>query len=186
MIYNSIASEIEHPLVTAAVIDGSFLIAAVYSKCDLTLVGLFFTIAVGAQGFMSSSLLVNAMDLCPNYAGTLTGAMGTFGCSMGVLVPVVISFLTPNVGSEVSPAAVRLPIKTIYSDFSRCNLNGESYFILRWWLILSKSEPIPFGAQGKFSHGTIRKVTLLKCRSKTLLANKKPQAEREINKEILI
>lgn len=68
-----------------------------YSKCDLILVGIFFTIGVGAQGFMSSSLLVNAMDLCPNYAGTVTGAMGSFGCFMGVLVPLVISFLTPNV-----------------------------------------------------------------------------------------
>lgn len=74
--------------------------AAAYGGCDLNVVGTFFTIAVGAQGFMSSSICLNVMDLCPNYAGMLSGVIGVFACCMGILVPIAVSFLTPNVSSE--------------------------------------------------------------------------------------
>lgn len=81
-------------------VDAIFLLAATYSGCDLTLVGLSFTIAVGAQGIIASSLILNPMDLSPNYAGTLSGIMGTFGCVMGIVVPIAVSQLTPNVSQS--------------------------------------------------------------------------------------
>lgn len=71
--------------------------AAAYGGCDLNVVGTFFTFAVGGQGFLAASLFVNAIDLCPNYAGMISGIVGIFGCCMGILVPIAVSFLTPNV-----------------------------------------------------------------------------------------
>lgn len=85
---------------TAAVVGGSFIMAAAYGGCDLNVVGTFFTIAVGGQGFLSASLFINVMDLAPNYAGVLSGIIGVFGCCMGILVPNAVSFLTPNVSRD--------------------------------------------------------------------------------------
>lgn len=82
---------------TACTIGGVFIIAAAYAGCDITIVGAFFTIAVGAQGLNSASLTLNPMDLSPNYAGMLVGIIGTFSCCMGIIVPVMISYLAPNV-----------------------------------------------------------------------------------------
>lgn len=67
------------------------------SRCDLTLVDISFNVAVGAQGIISAGLILNPIDLSPNYAGTLAGIMGTFGCLMGIVVPIIVSQLTPNV-----------------------------------------------------------------------------------------
>lgn len=61
------------------------------------LVGIFFIIAVGSQGFFATSSLVNAMDLSPNYSGTITGFTNGVGSLTGILVPWVIGVLTPNV-----------------------------------------------------------------------------------------
>lgn len=82
---------------SAAVIVAVFVLAATYSGCDLTLVGISFIVAVGALGIISASLILNPMDLSTNYAGTLSGIMGTFGCLMGVVVPIAVSQMTPNV-----------------------------------------------------------------------------------------
>lgn len=84
-------------LCAACAIGGTFIIAAAYAGCDITVVGTFFTIAVGAQGLNSASLTLNPMDLSPNYAGMLVGVIGTFSCCMGIVVPVAISRLAPNV-----------------------------------------------------------------------------------------
>lgn len=81
----------------ASIIGGAFILAAAYGGCNLSVVGSFFAITVGAQGFLSASLFLNAMDLCPNFAGVLTGIIGAIACCMGILVPVVVSYLTPNV-----------------------------------------------------------------------------------------
>lgn len=75
--------------------------AAAYGGCDLNVVGAFITIAVGGQGFLSPSLCANEADLCPNYAGILSGINGTLACIIGVLVPIAVSYLTPNVSGWI-------------------------------------------------------------------------------------
>lgn len=82
---------------SAAVLVSVFVLAATYSGCDLTMVGISFIVAVGALGIISASLILNPMDLTSNYAGTLSGIMGTFGCLMGIVVPIAVSQMTPNV-----------------------------------------------------------------------------------------
>lgn len=85
----------------ASSIDGIFVLAAAYGGCDVTLIGTFFTIAVGGKGLLSSSIYLISVDLSPNYAGLLTGIYKTFSCFMGILVPIVISQLTPNVSRKL-------------------------------------------------------------------------------------
>lgn len=81
----------------ASTVDGIFVFAAAYGGCDVSLIGTFFTVAVGAKGLLTSSIYLISVDLSPNYAGLLTGIYKTFSCFMGILVPLVISQLTPNV-----------------------------------------------------------------------------------------
>lgn len=83
--------------ISASIIDGVFVIAASYAGCDAILVGLFFTIAVGAQGLHTSSTMINAMDLSPNYAGTITGISNGISSCTGIVVPWIIGVMTPNV-----------------------------------------------------------------------------------------
>lgn len=82
---------------SAALIDGSFVLAAAYAGCDAMLVGIFFIMAVGSEGFLAASSMVNPMDLSPNFAGTLTGFTNGIGSVTGIIVPWVIGVLTPNV-----------------------------------------------------------------------------------------
>lgn len=84
-------------ILLASGIDGCFIIMASYAGCNAMLVGLFFTISVGAEGFLTSSMLVNPMDLSPNYSGTITGMGNGIGSLMGIAVPSIIGLLTPNV-----------------------------------------------------------------------------------------
>lgn len=83
--------------ITASSIEGSFILAAAYGGCDPMLIGAYFTIAVGSQGLQTAGDMVNPMDLSPNYSGTITALSSGAGCIMGVLVPVLIGLLTPNV-----------------------------------------------------------------------------------------
>lgn len=87
--------------ISASVVDGSFVIAAAYAGCDAMLVGAFFALAVGAQGLQTSSIMVNPLDLSPNYSGMITGITGAISCCMGVLVPVIIGILAPNVSHAI-------------------------------------------------------------------------------------
>lgn len=73
------------------------MIAAAYSGCNALLVGIFFAISVGATGLQTSSLWINAIDLSPNYSGTLCGFSSTFSSLAGTLGPMLVGFLTPNV-----------------------------------------------------------------------------------------
>lgn len=61
------------------------------------LIGLFFIVSVGSRGFLTSSSLMNSMDLSPNYAGTLTALSNGIGSTTGIFVPLVVGLLTPNV-----------------------------------------------------------------------------------------
>lgn len=117
----------------ASSVDGIFVLAAAYGGCDITLIGTFFTIAVGAKGLLSSSIYLISVDLSPNYAGILTGIYKTFSCFMGILVPLVISRLTPNVCLHaIQIHTVQMTIANKYNRFivfiSPPKRNGVRYF----------------------------------------------------------
>lgn len=109
--------------------DSIFLLVAMYSGCDLVLIGASFTIAVGAMGALAASLLINPMDLSPNYAGTIFGVLGTFSDFMGVIAPNTASYLTPNVSCfKFKYALFHLKHICFHFPFSHCNPNGAMCF----------------------------------------------------------
>lgn len=112
--------------------------AAAYGGCDPAIVGLFFTISVGATGLQTSGIFVNSIDLSPNYSGTISGLSSTFGALSGVLGPALVGFLTPNVNIEPEfPVLATLKLAELlyakYTDsyffyHSLFNQNGVSSF----------------------------------------------------------
>lgn len=99
-IYLSISLSQSSPAVTASTINGVFILVAAYAGCDPMLVGASVAVAVGANGLETSSIMINSLDLSPNFAGMITGIIGTIACIMGVAVPIVVSFLTPNISNS--------------------------------------------------------------------------------------
>ena len=49
------------------------------------------------MGAFIPSLKVNALDLSPNYAGTMMALVGGIGAISGILTPYLVGILTPNV-----------------------------------------------------------------------------------------
>lgn len=49
------------------------------------------------MGTFVPSLKVNALDLSPNFAGTLMAIVGTIGCLSGVIAPYIVGVMVPNV-----------------------------------------------------------------------------------------
>lgn len=49
------------------------------------------------MGAFVPSLKVNALDLSPNYAGTLMALVGGIGAISGIITPYLVGVLTPNV-----------------------------------------------------------------------------------------
>lgn len=88
-----------------AAVDIIFLLLAMYSGCNVALVGFSFAMSVGALGALASALLINPMDLSPNFAGTIFGILGTFSDLMGVIAPIAASVLAPNVSCNTSESA---------------------------------------------------------------------------------
>lgn len=84
--------------IPAAALDGTFILAAAFGGCNPLLIGFFFIISVGSRGFLTSSSLMNSMDLSPNYAGTLTALSNGIGSLTGIFVPVMVGSVTSNVG----------------------------------------------------------------------------------------
>lgn len=102
---------------TASAINGSFVLGAAYAGCDPLMVGTLFAIAVGADGLEPSSIMINPLDLSPNFSGMICGITGSISCIMGIAVPVVISFLTPHVSDEQSGAVRTLFTTSCFSIY---------------------------------------------------------------------
>lgn len=116
-------------------IDAIFLLAAAYAGCNELLVGAFFTIAVGSQGFFATSSLLNPMDLSPNFSGIITGLSNGVGCMAGVAVPWVIGILTPNVSANIRKAKAELKFKIIIFLLIQQSLQSEWRIV--FWLSVS-------------------------------------------------
>ncbi|XP_046750564.1 putative inorganic phosphate cotransporter [Diprion similis] len=72
------------------------LIAASYAGCDRLVVTILFTAGVGTMGPIFSSVMVNALDLSPNYSGTLMGITNGIASLVGIVAPYAVGVLTPN------------------------------------------------------------------------------------------
>lgn len=72
------------------------IISASYAGCDKVLVAMSFAAGMGLMGAFVPSLKVNALDLSPNYAGTLMALVGGIGAISGILTPYLVGILTPN------------------------------------------------------------------------------------------
>lgn len=76
---------------------GVGMIAASYAGCDRTAVVVLFTVSTGTMGTFYPGMKVNALDLSPNYAGTLMAIVNGIGAFTGIITPYLVGVLTPDV-----------------------------------------------------------------------------------------
>lgn len=116
------------PRITGAILDGTFLIIAAYISCEAWLAGLFFMISIGSQGMFVASSVIIAMDLSPNFAGSITALTNCVASMAGFVVPVVVGYLTPNVSQIELITLFKFPSFYMSSFYSHPVLNGAPYF----------------------------------------------------------
>lgn len=73
------------------------LIIASYIGCDQTAVIVTFTVFVGLMGTFYPGMKVNALDLSPNYAGTLMAIVNGIGSITGIITPYLVGVITKDV-----------------------------------------------------------------------------------------
>lgn len=74
-----------------------FIVSASYAGCDHMTVVALFTIGMGFMGTFYCGMKVNALDLAPNFAGTLMAIVNGIGAITGVITPYLVGMVTPNV-----------------------------------------------------------------------------------------
>ncbi|CAK9834371.1 Putative inorganic phosphate cotransporter [Anthophora retusa] len=75
---------------------GAFVVGASYAECDRTLVVIMFTLGTTLMGTFYPGMKVNALDLSPNYSGTLMALVNGIGAFTGILTPYIVGVLTPH------------------------------------------------------------------------------------------
>lgn len=80
----------------ASVGPGVFIVAASYAGCDNYTVVAMFTIGMTLMGTFYPGMKVNALDLSPNYSGTLMAVVNGVGAFTGIITPIVVGELTPD------------------------------------------------------------------------------------------
>lgn len=83
--------------IIASVGPGAGIIAASYAGCDRTAVVVLFTVSTATMGTFYPGMKVNALDLSPNYAGTLMALVNGIGAFTGIITPYLVGVLTPDV-----------------------------------------------------------------------------------------
>ncbi|XP_058808281.1 putative inorganic phosphate cotransporter [Phymastichus coffea] len=83
--------------VVALTCSACFVIAGSYAGCDQVLVIVMFTVAMGLMGAAYPSIMVNTLDISPNYSGTLMALSNGISAGFtGILSPYIIGVMTPN------------------------------------------------------------------------------------------
>ena len=77
-----------------------FIVAASYAGCNRAAAVALFTIAMGTMGSYYCSMKVNALDLSPNYAGTLMAIVNGIGAFSGIITPYLVGALTQDVSIQ--------------------------------------------------------------------------------------
>ncbi|CAG9786231.1 unnamed protein product [Diatraea saccharalis] len=72
------------------------IILASYAGCDRTAAMVYFVLSMALMGGFYSGMKVNALDLAPNYAGSLTSLVNTTSTFAGIATPYLIGLMTPN------------------------------------------------------------------------------------------
>jgi len=81
---------------TSQVVPAVFMLLMVYSGCNTTVAVCFMVIAMGLNA-IAAGHFVSAVDLAPNFAGTLLGVTNTFsGGGMGSITPLVVGAIINN------------------------------------------------------------------------------------------
>ncbi|XP_043464844.1 putative inorganic phosphate cotransporter isoform X4 [Leptopilina heterotoma] len=80
----------------ASIGPGIFIIGASYLGCDKTNVVVLFTLGMTLMGTFYPGMKVNALDLSPNYSGTLMALVNGIGALTGIITPLIVGALTPN------------------------------------------------------------------------------------------
>lgn len=80
----------------ASVVPGTFIVLASFAKCDSTLVVTLIVLGVTFLGFGIPSLKVNALDLSPNYSGTVMAISNGAAACTGIVAPILVGVLTPH------------------------------------------------------------------------------------------
>ncbi|CAH4029407.1 unnamed protein product [Pieris brassicae] len=72
------------------------IIMASYAGCDRVAAMVYFVLSMALMGGFYSGMKVNALDLAPNYAGSLTSLVNTTSTFAGIITPYLIGLLTPD------------------------------------------------------------------------------------------
>lgn len=78
-------------------IPAMFMLAASYAGCNKALVVILFTVGIGFTGTWLPAFGINALDLSPNYAGTLSAVANNLGSIAGIVAPTFVGMMAPNV-----------------------------------------------------------------------------------------
>ena len=78
------------------------MIAIAYSGCDRTATVILITLAVAVYGALLGGVLINLIDIAPNYASILMGIVNTTATMSGFASPWVAgSILNGNVKTKI-------------------------------------------------------------------------------------
>ncbi|KAF2903420.1 hypothetical protein ILUMI_02773 [Ignelater luminosus] len=124
----------------ASIGPGIFILAASYAGCDRTATVILFTVGMGFMGTFYCGMKVNALDLSPNYAGTLMAIVNGLGALSGIITPYLAGALTED--QTLSQwrtvfwitLAVFLVTDLIFVMFG----SGEE----QWWNSVSKNDSV--------------------------------------------
>ncbi|XP_047119767.1 putative inorganic phosphate cotransporter isoform X1 [Schistocerca piceifrons] len=82
--------------IVAAVGPAAGIIGASYANCDRVTVVALFTVGMALMGTFYPGMKVNALDLSPNYAGTLMAFVNGAGSITGMVAPYLIGVVAYN------------------------------------------------------------------------------------------
>ncbi|KAI5652006.1 major facilitator superfamily domain-containing protein [Phthorimaea operculella] len=124
------------------------IVCASYAGCDRNLAMACFVLSMALMGGFYSGMKVNALDLAPNYAGSLTSLVNTTSTFAGIITPFLIGLMTPDSTLEQWRAAfwvcfaVLVGTNVIYCIWA----DGQQ----QWW-----DDPRKFGYPPGWKHGPL-------------------------------
>lgn len=144
----------------ASIGPGIFILAASYAGCDRTATVILFTVGMGFMGTFYCGMKVNALDLSPNYAGTLMAIVNGLGALSGIITPYLAGALTEDV-SHILNACIQF-FKFLFFIFQQTLSQWRTVFWItlavllvtdiifvmfgsgeeQWWNSVSKNESV--------------------------------------------
>lgn len=87
------------------------------------------------MAFGFSSIKVTALDLSPNYSGSVMALVNCIGCVSGILTPYVVGLLTPHVSILIFLSILTL-ISVRITDIARLQRSAEEWRMVFWLMAL--------------------------------------------------